>query len=396
MYQQQQQPSQAKDMTRRQFMRDSAVAAAGVALGMRGARAREAQTGGSRPAAAAGRDIEKTRSYNSNMEYRRLGKTGLWISAVSLGGHWKRLPYKFGADQFKQNRRDVVSACIDHGINYVDACAGGEVEAYADALRGRREAMYLGCSYCEHEMRNQKWQTTAKLLEALDDVLTRAKLDYVDLWRITCYWKPGTNHTLDHEQAIIEALEKARKAGKVRFTGISTHKHDWVIRMMETYPETIQVVVVPYTAGSKKAHSRVDPSRDPTGWQAVPDDAATYDKSMVSVIDAVKKNNVGWLGIKPFASGSIFEARGAVNAATSKVDDERARMTLRYILCNDALTAPIPGMITIDQVKNAALAVTERRKFDVAEARRFEQAVERMWANLPADYKWLRREWEWV
>jgi predicted aldo/keto reductase-like oxidoreductase len=393
MAQKQQQWHKANNMTRRQFMRDSAIAAAGLAVGLGTAGSQSAQAGKSCEVGAA---VKKTRSYSPNMEYRRLGKTGLMISAISLGGHWKKLPHKFGTDEFKKNRRDVVSACIDYGINYVDACSGSEVLAYADALRGRREKMYLGCSYCEHEMRNKTWQSTKKLLEALDDLLGRAKLDHVDLWRITCYWKPSTDHTLEHEHAICEALEKARKAGKVRFTGISTHKHDWVIRMMETYPKHIQVVVVPYTAGSKKAHARVDPSKDPTGWGAVPDAAATYDKSIVSVIDAVKKNEAGWFGIKPFASGSIFKSRGAVNPDTKQADDEVARLTLRYILANDGLTAPIPGMITVDQVRNAALAVTERRKFDLAEARCFEQAVERMWARLPSDYQWLKRDWEWV
>ncbi|MHC4624768.1 MAG: aldo/keto reductase [Planctomycetota bacterium] len=396
MYQNERRAREAKDMTRRRFMRETATAAAGVAFGLGAAGCESQQPAKTRAAPAVSREAKNTRSYNPDMEYRRLGKTGLWVSAVSLGGHWKKLPYSFGTDEFRKNRRDVVSACIDHGINYVDACAGGEIQAYADALRGRRESMYLGCSYCEHEMRNKAWQSTHKLLEALDDILTRAELDYVDLWRITCYWKPSTNHTLEHEHVICEALEKARKAGKVRFTGISTHKHDWVIRMMQTYPQHIQAVVVPYTAGSKKAHARVDPSKGPTGWQAVPDAAADYDKSMISVIDAVKNNDVGWFGIKPFASGSIFESRGAVNPVTRQVDDERARMTLRYILSNDALTAPIPGMITVDQVKNAALAVQERRKFDLAEARRFKAAVEQMWANLPKNYQWLKQEWEWV
>ncbi len=389
----QQQMYKTNNISRRRFMRDTALAAAGLAVGVSTAGSGSARTDNGVKVSSK---VEKTRSYNTNMEYRRLGKTGLWISAVSLGGHWKKLPHKFATDEFKKNRRDVVSACIEHGINYVDACTDGEVIAYADALRGRREKMFLGCSHCDHEMRNKAWQTAPKLLEALNDVLTRAKLDYVDLWRITCYWKPSTNHTVEHEEAICEALEKARKAGKVRFTGISTHKHDWVIRMMETYPEHIQVVVVPYTAGSKKAHARVDPSEDPTGWGAVPDAAATYDKSMVSVIEAVKKSDAGWFGIKPFASGSVFKSRGAVNPDTKETDDEVARLTLRYILCNDALTAPIPGMITVDQVRNAALAVTERREFDLAETVRFEKAVEQMWANLPADYQWLKQEWEWV
>jgi hypothetical protein len=53
-------------------------------------------------------------------------------------------------------------------------------------------------------------------------------------------------------------------------------------------------------------------------------------------------------------------------------------------------------MITVDQVKNSALAVTEHRKFDLAETQRFEQAVGEMWANLPQSYQWLEKEWEWV
>ena len=42
--------------------------------------------------------MHKARSYNPQMEYRRLGKTGLMISAVALEGHWKKLPYKVGSD----------------------------------------------------------------------------------------------------------------------------------------------------------------------------------------------------------------------------------------------------------------------------------------------------------
>ena len=386
-------------VSRRKFVRDGAAAAAGVTAAL---------------SAAQGADPDKTKdikskilNYNENMEYRRLGKTGLMIGAVSMGGHWKQIEKVvpgvlkgkgwLSADlkhpSFVKNRHDVVSACIDAGINYIDACTGNETCAYAEALRGRRDKMYLGYSWYEHEMRFKNWQTAKKLLEGIDASLQQAKLDYVDIWRITCYWTPKQKHTEAHEHAIVEALDKAKKAGKVRFRGFSTHKHDWAIHMMDTYPEQIEVIVVPYTAGSKKAHRRVEPGKG--GWQAVPDDAVPQDKSSLSLIDAVKRNNVGWFGIKPFASGTVFRSRGTPHSATKKDDDDRARLTLRYVLCNDALTAPIPGLLTVDQVKNAALAVTERRKLDRSETRRLDEATTEMWANLPQDYQWLK-QWEWV
>ena len=77
-----QKANQGKDLTRRAFMRNGASAAAGFSAGLAALADQQAQ---------AAEQIEKTRSYNSNMEYRRLGKTELWISAVCLGGHWKRI-----------------------------------------------------------------------------------------------------------------------------------------------------------------------------------------------------------------------------------------------------------------------------------------------------------------
>jgi aryl-alcohol dehydrogenase-like predicted oxidoreductase len=372
-------------------MRDGALVAAGLTAGVNIAGCQSTQVS---KTDSVVKPVEKTRSFNSEMEYRILGKTGLSISAVALGGHWKKVPYRSGTEEFKKNRSDVVSACIDSGINYIDACAEGEVIAYSEALRGRRDKMHLGFSYCEHEMRHKKWQSKKKLLECFDDLMRRSKLDYVDLWRITCYWKPSTDHSVAHEEAIVGALEQAQKAGKTRFTGISSHKHDWIIRMMNTYRDQIQVVVVPYTAGSNNAHARVD--QDGASWKPVSGQAAQYDESLVSVIDAVKKNNCGWFGIKPFASGSVFKSRGKADSKTKEEDDRIARMTLRYILANDALTAPIPGMITIDQVKNAVRAVSESRQLDSKEARELDETVKHMWANLPKNYQWLKHEWEWV
>ena len=68
---------------------------------------------------------------------------------------------------------------------------------------------------------------------------------------------------------------------------------------------------------------------------------------------------------------------------------------LRYILGNPAITAPIPGLVNLHQVNNAALAVKERRELDLKERAELERAGRRMWANLRPGYGWLR-QWEYV
>ena len=370
----QKQSGKANDLTRRKFMRDGAAAAAGLTVGLGAA--------GSNSAYAEG-GISKTRNYNPEMEYRRLGKTNIWVSAVCLGGHWKRidimvpgvfkgkgwLSADLDSDAFRNNRRDVVTRCIESGINYIDACTWEEVMAYSEALRGRRDAMFLGFSWYQEEMRREQYRTTNALLGTLDKGMREAKLDYVDLWRITMHEQSG-RHTEAEVDQMMGALEKARKQGKVRFTGLSSHDRPHIKWMIETYPTVLQVVVTPYTAKSK----------------VLPKD---------SVFDAIKKHDVGFFGIKPFAGTSLFKGDSSPNSPTAEQDDRLARMAIRYILCNPAIAAPIPGMINPHQVDNVVKAVKERRELDVAEAEELEKAMDEAWARLGGNYQWLK-DWEYV
>jgi len=363
------------NLSRRQFMQDSAMAAAGIAVGLGAA--------GNRSAYADNAAVRKTINYNPEMEYRRLGKTGLWVSAICMGGHWKRIekmvPELFKGDNwlgaqldseaFKKNRHDVVTQCIESGINYIDACTGEEVQTYAEALRGRREKMYLGFSWYQEEMRNEKFRTASALLETLDKGMKKANLDYVDLWRITMHEQSG-QHTKAEVDEMMKALETARKQGKARFTGLSSHDRPHIKWMIETYPQIIQVVVTPYTAKSK-----VRP-RD-------------------SLFDAVKQFDIGVFGIKPFSSNALFQGDGSLNSPHAEEDDKIARMAIRYILSTDAITAPIPGLINTHQVDNMVKAVKERRELNAAEAKELEEAMDQAWAKLPADYQWLK-DWEYV
>jgi len=371
-----QQPSKPEHLTRRDLLRDGTVAVAGLAVGT-------AATGVQAGAAKVATDVTKTRSYNPRMEYRRLGKTNLWVSAVCMGGHWKRIEKAvpaaakddnwLGADiknaDFMNNRRDVVTRCIELGINHIDACTKEEVVTYAEALRGRRESMFLAFSWYQEEMRFDNWRTTKALLGTLDKGMREAKLDYVDLWRITMHEQSG-NHTPAEVEQMMKALETARKQGKCRFTGLSSHDRPHIKWMIETYPDIVQVVVTPYTAKSKVA----------------PED---------SLFAAVKKYDVGVFGIKPFSSNALFKGDGSLESPHAEEDDRMARMAIRYILATNVITAPIPGMINTHQVDNMVAALKERRELDTAEAKELEQAMDRAWAKLPADYQWLKN-WEYV
>jgi len=322
-------------------MRDSAMAAAGVAVGL---------------GAVAGQNTQavqtsKILNYNSNMEYRRLGKTDLMVSAVGLGGH-------SGARD--KQRRDIVSRCIDIGINYIDSTGSGELRRDVRALGKNRNKVYLALSETGREPRNPDFRTARKLLEVLDNALKGAKLEYTDLWRITVY-EPGGRHTFNTSCEVVEALDKAKKQGKTRCTGIASHDRRWFKFMIEYFPE-LEVVLFPFTTMSK----------------AAPKD---------SLFDALKKCDVGAFGIKPFAAGSLFKG-------DQKERDRRARLAIRYILHSDTVI-PIPGINNVQQVDNLAKAVKERHQLDLKEKAELQNASKQAWMQLPPRYQWLRN-WEYV
>lgn len=354
-------PQSSFDFSRRDFLRATAAGAVGMTIGMN---ILEGAESGKKPL-----------NYNPEMEYRRLGKTGLMVSAVCLGGHWKRIDTVVsgggGIDnpEFQKNRYDVVTRCIERGINYIDACTSQEVLAYSRALKGRRDKMYLGFSWYEQEMRNPEFRTAEKLLQTLEKGMKEAGLDYVDIWRITMH-EQSSRHTEGEVEEMMKALQKAKQQGKARFVGFSSHDRPHIKWMIEKYPEVVEVICTPYTAKTK----------------VLPTD---------SLFDTVKKYEVGVFGIKPFASNSLFKGNSALNHPEAEEDNKRARLAIRYILCNPAITAPIPGLINIQQVDNVAQAVKERRELDAKETAYLNQAVEEMWTRLPADYQWLK-DWEYV
>ncbi len=361
-------------INRREFIHQSAAAAVGVAAGL-------SATATVLAGNPAGADTSKILNYHPDMEYRRCGKTGLMVSCIALGGHWKRLVKVIGGHEpqgwmtmriddeaFQKNRADVVSQCIERGINYVDACCGEEILAYARALRGRRDKMYFGYSWHVKESRFPEWRSAAKLKQGLDEGMKEAGLEDVDLWRISLLTDSPMHSDAELDE-VAAALDWAKKTGRARFVGVSSHDRPHLKKMIETYPAQMEVILTPYTAKTK-----------------VIDDSS-------GLFAAIRKHDVGWFGIKPFASNSIFRGDGSPTHPQAEADSQLARLTLRYILCNPAMTAPIPGLISREQVDNAALAVLERRQLDEKEKAMLDEATDRAFATLPPRYQWLK-DWQ--
>lgn len=327
-------------ITRREFVQGTAAAIAAAGLGSPIAHAAQPSV-----------DTSRILNYNPDMEYRRLGKTGLMVSAACLGGHSR---------SNDQERSDIITRCIEAGINYIDACWDNEVKRDAKALKGRRDKMYLALSHGAKEVRNEEFRTSKRLLESLDELLRDSGQDYTDLWRITCL-EPGGRHTFNTACEIVDALEKAKKQGKARFVGFSSHDRRWIQFMIEYFPQ-IEVVCFPFTTMTKKA----------------PQD---------SLFDALKQRDIGAFGIKPFAAASLF-------AGTPEENNQRGRLAIRYILHSNTVV-PIPGMNSLQEVNNVVKAIQERRELDVRENALLDRAGRETWANLPANYQWLKN-WEYV
>ena len=158
-------------VTRRVFVKTGVAAATAVSVGI--------SATSSFAMKEVSEDVKRRASFNPEMEYRRLGKTGLWVSAVCMGGHWKRVdkvigaaaeinPYE-GPDKkedigaFMKNRAEVVDRCIEVGINCIDFAGNAEPETYCRVLRGRREQMYLCYSHPASELREEENRTAAAI-----------------------------------------------------------------------------------------------------------------------------------------------------------------------------------------------------------------------------------------
>jgi aryl-alcohol dehydrogenase-like predicted oxidoreductase len=156
------------------------------------------------------------------MIYRKLGNSGLIVSALSLG------TMQFGGKglgNLGQKETDsMVKLALDHGINFIDTAdmyARGESETLVgNALKGIREEVVLATKVrlpMSDTNFNNAGTTRVNIIREIDASLRRLKTDYVDLYQVHSW---DSNTPLEET---LRALDDLVRQGKVRYIGLSNY-----------------------------------------------------------------------------------------------------------------------------------------------------------------------------
>ena len=160
------------------------------------------------------------------MIYRQLGSTGERVSAIGIGG------YHLGKQQDPDESIRLLRAAIDRGITFMDNCwdyNGGISEVrMGQALRdGYRQKVFLMT-----KIDGRDKNTAARQIE---QSLGRLQTDVIDLLQFHEVIRLDDPDVIFAPGGAIEAVQEARKAGKIRYVGFTGHKDPSVhLRMFET------------------------------------------------------------------------------------------------------------------------------------------------------------------
>lgn len=219
------------------------------------------------------------------MEYRILGKTGLKISRLGLGG----IPIqRIDAE----GTRTLLHQMMEKGVNYIDTARGYTVseEYLGYALEGIRDKFVLATK----SMARDK----AGMARDIDISRKNLRTDYIDLYQVH---NPSMQ---DLEKVVapggaLEALLEARSAGKIGHIGLTAHSLE-VFEKALSY-DWVETIMFPYNIVENQGEA---------------------------LMHRAAEQNVGFIVMKPLAGGAI----------------EDATLALRYLNQCPDVTVVIPGM----------------------------------------------------
>ncbi len=253
-------------MDRRDFL-GKATVAAGLAVSVN--------------AGAASFAGQQSETRSGEMIYRTLGRTAEKVSAIGLGGH------HIGRPKDEQEGLRIIRSAIDRGINFMDNCwdyhDGGSEMRMGKALRdGYRQKVFL--------MTKIDGRTKESAARQIDESLLRLQTDRVDLMQFHEIIRLEDPDRIFAPGGAMEAVQEAKKAGKIRYIGFTGHKDPFVhMRMLEVAAaHGVRFDAVQMPLNAMDAHFR------------------SFEKQ---VLPALVRDGVGVLGMKALGDQVILKSK---------------------------------------------------------------------------------------
>jgi len=263
------------------------------------------------------------------LTYRTLGKTGLKVTSLSYGCMTASDP-------------SVIERAADIGIIHFDSArsyqSGNNERMVGGALKGKRKQVILSSK--------SLGKTGKDALAELDTSLKELGTDYLDIWYLHAKSTPA-----EVTDDLLEAQRIAKKAGKIRFAGVSTHFNmDQMLAHLVKLGQT-DVVLTTYNFSMKNVAMDNQPAR-------VAD--------MTAAIQAARKAGIGIVAMKTLAGGLSRVSRGdrlygvAKDTVAKTINQEGAPLAaIKWALKNQSLDTAIVCMTDHDQLDENLRAMAE-------------------------------------
>jgi L-glyceraldehyde 3-phosphate reductase len=173
-----------------------------------------------------------------NMTYRRCGKSGILLSAISLG-----LWHNFGGVDTFENSRNIIKLAFDNGVTHFDLAnnygppPGSAEENFGLILKkdfkSYRDEMIISskAGYTMWDGPYGDWGSKKYLVSSLDQSLKRMKLDYVDIFY---HHRPDPETPLEETMT---ALDLIVRQGKALYVGLSNYKPEECAKALQILRE---------------------------------------------------------------------------------------------------------------------------------------------------------------
>ena len=214
--------------------------------------------------------------------------TDVSVSALGLGG------YHLGNVRSAREATRIVHAAIDAGVTFLDnAWEYHEHESeirMGRAIADRRNRVFLMTKVCTHGRDGKV------AMRQLEESLRRLKTDHLDLWQVheCAYYNDPDRHFA--KGGVIDALDRAKREGKVRFVGFTGHKDPEIhLRMLSfNYPfDACQMPLNVFDASFRSFEQQVLPELQrqriaPIGMKSLCGSGQAVKKKVVSLPDALR------------------------------------------------------------------------------------------------------------